>query len=84
MTFILKKQTDDTAVKHRKNFLVQKKESNKAIIVTDIRSLFKYKANYYKPGRACGFWSNNYDEYGSNGDRNKTLLIEEYLNKVRP
>ena len=28
--------------------------------------------------------SNNHIEYESNGDRNKTLSIEEYLNKVRP
>ena len=30
------------------------------------------------------FWSNNYIEYESNGDRNKTLSVEEYLNKIRP
>ena len=29
------------------------------------------------------FWSNNYIEYESNGDRNKTLSAEEYLNKIR-
>ena len=29
-------------------------------------------------------WSNDYMEYESNGDRNKTLSVEEYLNKVRP
>ena len=28
--------------------------------------------------------SNNYIEYKSNGDRNKTLSVEEYLNKIRP
>ena len=27
-------------------------------------------------------WINNYIEYESNGDRNKTLLVEEYLNKI--
>ena len=26
----------------------------------------------------------NYIEYDSNGDRNKTLSTEEYLNKIRP
>ena len=26
------------------------------------------------------FWSNNYVEYESNNDRNKTLSVEEYLN----
>ena len=30
------------------------------------------------------FWSNNYIEYKSNGARNKTLSVEEYLNKIRP
>ena len=30
------------------------------------------------------FWSNNYTEYESNGDKNKTLSVEEYLNKVSP
>ena len=28
--------------------------------------------------------SNNYIEYESNGERNKTLSVEEYLNKIRP
>ena len=30
------------------------------------------------------FWSNNYIEYKSNGDRNKTLSVKEYLNKIIP
>ena len=29
------------------------------------------------------FWSNNYIEYGSNNDRNKTISVESYLNKIR-
>ena len=28
--------------------------------------------------------SNNYIEYKSNGDRNKTLSVEEYLNRISP
>ena len=42
------------------------------------------KNNYCKPVRVSKFWSNNYIEYESNGDRNKTLSVEEYLNKLRP
>ena len=42
------------------------------------------KKNYNKPVRVSNFWSNNYIEYKSNGDRNKTLSVEEYLNKIRP
>ena len=40
--------------------------------------------NYYKPVRVSNFWSNNNIEYESNSDRNKTLSVEEYLNKIRP
>ena len=40
--------------------------------------------NYYKLVRVSNFWSNNYIEYESNSDRNKTLSVEEYLNKRRP
>ena len=40
--------------------------------------------SYYKPVRVSNFWSNNYIEHESNSDRNKTLSVEEYLNKIRP
>ena len=30
------------------------------------------------------FWSNNYIEYKCNNDINKTVSVEEYLNKIRP
>ena len=29
-------------------------------------------------------WSNNYIEYESNDERNKTLSVEDYLNKISP
>ena len=41
------------------------------------------KEGYYKPVSVHNFWSRNYIEYESNGDRNKTLSIEAYLNKFR-
>ena len=52
----------------------------------DIKNIFEQeeKENYYKPVRVSNFWSNNYIEYENNGDRNKTLSVEEYLNKIRP
>ena len=51
----------------------------------DIKDLFEYEEeeNYYKPLRVSNFWSNNYIEYKSSRDRNKTLSVEEYLNKTR-
>ena len=39
---------------------------------------------YYKLVRVINFWSNNYIEYENNSNRNKTLSLEEYLNKIRP
>ena len=44
----------------------------------------KEKKNHYKPVRVNNFWSNNYIEYKSNGDKNKILSVEKYLNKIRP
>ena len=49
-----------------------------------MKNLFeREEENYYKPVRANNFWSNNYTEYESNGDRNETLSVEEYLKKFR-
>ena len=54
-------------------------------MIRDIRNLFEYEEeDSYKAIRVVNFWSNNYFEYESNGDRNKALSVEEYLNKVRP
>ena len=50
-------------------------------------NLFRLKKeqNYYNPVRVNNFWSIEYNiEYKSNGDRNKTLSVEEYLYKIRP
>ena len=69
--------------------LLRLEKGTKAIkdrILRDINNLFEHKEgeNYYKPVRVSNFWSNNYIEYESNGDRNKTLSVEEYLNKISP
>ena len=55
------------------------KKENEAIkdrIIRDTRNLCEHEGEvYYKPVRIGNFWSNNYIEYESNGDRNKTLSI---------
>ena len=60
------------------------KKENEAIkdkIVRDIRNLFEYEEkDYYQPLRLYNFWTNNYIEYESNSDRNKTLTVEKYVN----
>ena len=67
---------------------MDKKKKTKVIkdrILRDIKNLFEHEKeeNYYKPVRVSNFWSNNYIEFESNGDRNKTLSVEEYLNEIR-
>ena len=66
--------------------LVKKTKAIKDRILRDIKNLFEYEEeeNYYKPVRVSNIQSNNYIEYKSNIDRNKTLSFEEYLNKIRP
>ena len=62
------------------------KKENEAIkdtIVRDIRTLFK-QGDYYKPIRVGTFWNNNYIKYESSGDSNKSLLVKEYLVKIKP
>ena len=54
-------------------------------MVSYINNIFEHKEeNYYKSVKVSNFWSNNQIEYESNSDRNKTLSIEDYLNKIRP
>ena len=84
--FTLKKELNYTAIKDIRN-LFRLEEETKGIkdgILLDIKNLFEHEEeNYYKPIRVNNFWSNNYIEYESFSNRNKTLLVEEY-NKIRP
>ena len=53
----------------------------------NIRTLFKFDSDYYKPIRTDdGFAGrrNNYIEYKSKGDRYENLSPKEYLNMIRP
>ena len=42
----------------------------------------KKEKNNINQYRVNNYWSNNYNECERNGDRNKTLSIEKYLNKI--
>ena len=55
-------------------------------IIRDTQNLFEHEEeeNYYKPVRVSNFWSSNYIEYKSTSNRNKTLSVKEYLNKIMP
>ena len=49
-----------------------------------MRNLFEQgKEDYYRPVGVGIFCNKNYIEYETDGDRNKTLSIEEYFNKIR-
>ena len=54
-------------------------------MVRDIRTLFELdEDNYYKPIKTGNAFNSNYIEYESNGDKDKSLSVKEYLNKIRP
>ena len=54
-------------------------------IIRDIRSLFESnEENYDEPVRTGNTFDNDHFEYERGSDKNKTLSIEEHLNKIRP
>ena len=87
--FRLKKELNHTSIKDIRNLFRREKETKevKDRPLRDIKNLFEHEKkeeNCYKPARVNNFWSNNYIEYENNDNRNKTLSVEEYLNKIRP
>ena len=60
--------------------LVKKTKAIKDRILRDIKNLFELEEeeNYYKPLRVSKFWSGNYTDYESVGDRNKALSVGGY------
>ena len=81
-----KKQSEEKIIKSIRN-LFKFKEENEAIkdrIIRVIRTLFKQESYYGKPTRVGNFWNNNYIKHESSGDRNKNLLVKEYLDKFKP
>ena len=63
-------------IKNIRNLFRLEKETKgiKDKILIDIKDFFE---DYYKPARVKHFWSNNYIEYKSTCDGNKTLTVEE-------
>ena len=63
------------------------KQGNKAIkhrIIRDIRNYLEHgEEDYCKPVIVGNFWSNNYIDYKSTGNR-KTLSVKKYIKKIRP
>ena len=59
-------------------------DRSKDKIIRDIWIPFEQEDDYHEPKRLSNFWNNNYIEYESNGDKNKNLSLDEYLNKIKP
>ena len=49
-----------------------------------ILEIFLSRKKKIKPVKVDNFWRKNYVEYETNGDRNKALPVEEYINKIKP
>ena len=63
-----------------KSVWTKKIEAIKDRVIRDTSSLFEHEEDYYLQ-RIVKFLSYNYIAYESNGDRNKTLSIEEIFEK---
>ena len=53
---------------------------------TDIKNTYNYIDinNYYNPELIAGSFEENYKIYRINGDENKKLLLNDYINTIRP
>ena len=54
--------------------------------IKEIENLFNKinEEDYYEPIKISGDFNDNYMEYESRGDKDKKLLLEDYLNIIRP
>ena len=52
-------------------------------IIRDVRALYESDEDYYEPKDIKGTFNDNYAEHESNGDKDKRLSIEKYLNMIR-
>ena len=78
----------ETEEEKRKKEIREKRAINNRLIndriIRDIKTRFEQEVeDYYKPKTVSNLWNNNYIEYGSNGDKNRILSLDEYLNKIK-
>ena len=70
--------------KKEKEITEKKEKLIKDRLIRDIMTLFEQQEDYYKPERVNNIWNNNYIEYESNGNKNRNLSLNKYLNKIEP
>ena len=59
-------------------------EEIKKTLYNPKNNIFKPKEDNYKPIRIGSGFSSNYIEYKSNGDKDKTVSIKDYLDEIKP
>ena len=54
--------------------------------ISDIKNTYNYIEinNYYDPELIGSAYEKNYESYRINGDKNKELSLNDYLNTIRP
>ena len=79
-----KPKTQNKISNIRNSFILKRKKNIKDRIIRGIRTLFELEEekDYYKLKRVSNICNNNYIEYESNGDKNRNLSLEEYLNNI--
>ena len=64
--------------------MLKKDKGIKDNVINDIKTLYESKYDCYKPiGTFSNAFSINYIEYENNGGKDKTLLVDDYLDKVK-
>ena len=63
---------------------IRKENYDSDKIIRDLRALYESNEDYHEPKKINGAFNDNYVEYESNGDKDKILSVEEYLNMIRP
>ena len=84
--FRLKKEKGNKIIENIRNLFSLKKENEaiKGKIIWDIKTIFKREEDHYKRTSVNSFWNYNYIKFEINGDRNKNLLVKEYLKEIKP
>ena len=84
---IKRNEIEDKIVKDIRNLFKSKRKDNasKDKVLRNRGTLFESdEDDYYKPIKTGNAFSSNYIEYKSNGDKDKSLSVKEYFNKIRP
>ena len=79
-----KPKTQNKISNIRNSFILKRRKNIKDRIIRGIRTLFELEEekDYYKLKKVSNICNNNYIEYESNGDKNRNLSLEEYLNNI--